>query len=121
MKNRYNKILLALSCCSLSLLAFLLFSYKSNMVETNITTCENKSMESVVEFNTAISPESEKISPDRITYIEGFYYEPLSEEIISRIYGISYKEDCPVSYDELRYVNVQYYSFLHLFQNMFRP
>ena len=117
MKNRYNKILLALSCCSLSLLAFLLFSYKSNMVETNITNCENKSTESIVEFNTTILPESEKIYPDRITYMEGFYYEPLSEEIISRIYGISYKEDCPVSYDDLRYVNVQYYNFAHEIEN----
>ena len=54
---------------------------------------------------------SETISPDRITYMPDFYYEPLSDEIIGRIYGISYKTDCPVPYEELRYVHILHINF----------
>ncbi|MBR1692364.1 MAG: M15 family metallopeptidase [Lachnospiraceae bacterium] len=49
--------------------------------------------------------------PDRITYQTGFYYEPLTEEIKQRIYGLSYKEDCSVPYEELRYVVVRFVNF----------
>ena len=71
------------------------------------------------------------IHPDRITYKDGFYYEPLSEEMINHITGISYpvtenekdslaveacnivssKEDIQVSYDELCYVSILHYNF----------
>lgn len=50
-------------------------------------------------------------NPDRITYQPDFYYEPLSEDIRKRITGLSYKEDCPVPYDDLRYVSVLYVNF----------
>lgn len=70
-------------------------------------------------------------NPDRITYKESFYYEPLSTDMIKRITGISYpvtedkKDTTPVtavnivnsadeiqiSYEDLRYVNVLYYNF----------
>lgn len=48
---------------------------------------------------------------ERITYHDNFYYEPLSDDIINRIYGISYREDCPIPYEELRYVKVLHYDF----------
>lgn len=68
---------------------------------------------------------------DRITYKENFFYEPLSDDIIQRITGISYPvtadkkdtvsvtavnianspDEIQVSYDDLRYVNVLYYNF----------
>lgn len=48
---------------------------------------------------------------DRITYQPDFYYEPLSDDIKKRITGFSYKEDCPIPYDELRYVSVLYVNF----------
>lgn len=68
---------------------------------------------------------------DRITYKENFYYEPLSDDIIQRITGISYPvtadkkdtvsvtavnianspDEIQVSYDDLRYVSVLYYNF----------
>lgn len=74
------------------------------------------------------------ISPDRITYQENFYYEPLSEELRLYITGISfpatklkvalneavelsdsssaYSEDIPeISYDDLSYVHVMHYNF----------
>ena len=52
-----------------------------------------------------------KIHPDRVTYQEGFYYEPITDKIKARIYGLSYKTDCTVSYEDLRYVRVLYCNF----------
>ena len=57
------------------------------------------------------TPSSETVSPDRITYMPDFYYEPLSDEVIDRIYGFSYKTDCPVPYEELRYIHILHINF----------
>ncbi len=40
-----------------------------------------------------------------------FYYEPLSEDIISRITGISYTENPNISLDDLRYLSLLYVDF----------
>ncbi|MCH5263905.1 MAG: M15 family metallopeptidase [Lachnospiraceae bacterium] len=49
---------------------------------------------------------------DRTTYQDGFYYEPLSENIKERITGISYPETgCTVPYEDLRYVGLLYVDF----------
>lgn len=53
----------------------------------------------------------EVISPDRITYAEGFFYEPLSEEIKEKITGVSFHENDNITYDDLRYLNVLYVDF----------
>ncbi len=70
-------------------------------------------------------------NPNRVTYEQGFYYEPLSEEIKARITGISYPvaeskatetavpainmiadDTAPaVSYEDLRYLSVLHYDF----------
>ena len=55
-------------------------------------------------------PEPEP-SPERITYMDGFYYEPITNEIFNRISGISYPVDCTVPLDELRYVGLMYVDF----------
>ncbi len=55
-------------------------------------------------------PEPEP-SPERITYMDGFYYEPISNEVFKRISGISYPVDCTVPLDELRYVSLMYVDF----------
>ncbi len=58
--------------------------------------------------------ESEAPMPERVTYQNGFFYEPLSETVKNRITGISYPEDdsdIAIHYDDLRYVNVLYYNF----------
>lgn len=47
----------------------------------------------------------------RTTYKPDFYYEALSDDIKKRITGLSYKEDCPLSYDDLCYVSVLYVNF----------
>ena len=69
--------------------------------------------------------------PDRVIYKEGFYYEPLTEEIKKRITGISYpvtkdkqhttagkatnivntEDEIQISYDDLRYVSILHYNF----------
>lgn len=74
---------------------------------------------------------AQTVSADRTVYKEGFYYEPLSEEIKAKITGISYPisaseaaasavpvvnilddDTVPaVSYDDLRYLSVLYYDF----------
>ena len=58
----------------------------------------------------------ESIPENRVTYMEGFYYEPLSQEIIERITGCSYPaleadETIEISYDDLSYVVVKYVGF----------
>lgn len=40
-----------------------------------------------------------------------FYYEPLSNEIIDKISGISYVENENISLDELRYMHILHYNF----------
>ena len=57
------------------------------------------------------SDPSDAISPERITYMDGFYYEPISNEVFKRISGISYPVDCTVQLDELRYVVLKYIDF----------
>lgn len=50
--------------------------------------------------------------PDRTTYKEGFFYEPLSEAVKERITGISYPESgCTVPYEDLNYVGLKYIDF----------
>ena len=65
------------------------------------------------------------LSPERVTYKEGFYYEPLSNDLISYITGISYPappseasentlnegEQNDISYADLRYVHIIHYDF----------
>ena len=51
-------------------------------------------------------------NPERTVYRDGFYYEPLSDEIKERITGISYpKEGCTVPYEDLNYVGLLYVDF----------
>ncbi len=48
---------------------------------------------------------------DRVTYSQGFYYEPLPEDIIDKITGVSYVENDNISLDDLRYVVLLYNDF----------
>ena len=49
---------------------------------------------------------------ERTTYKEGFYYEPLTDEVKDRITGISYPESgCTVPYEDLAYVGLLYFDF----------
>lgn len=48
---------------------------------------------------------------DRCTYQEGFFYQSITDDIKMRINGLSYKSDCTVPYEDLRYVSVLYEDF----------
>lgn len=52
-------------------------------------------------------------NPNRIVYKEGFYYEPLGEEMKNYITGVSYPADGAeeISYEDLNYVHVLHYNF----------
>lgn len=55
---------------------------------------------------------SMETNSNRTAYQPGFYYEPLSDEIIGRITGISYPETgCTVPYEDLNYVGLLYIDF----------
>ena len=49
--------------------------------------------------------------PDRTYYKDGFYMEPIDEDLKKRITGVSYPEDCPVNLDVLRHLGVRYIDF----------
>ncbi len=52
------------------------------------------------------------MNPERTTYQDGFYYEPLSDEVKEWITGISYPESgCTVPYEDLHYVGLLYVDF----------
>ena len=60
----------------------------------------------------AEEPDTMEQHPDRITYEEGFYYEPLTKSVKERITGISYPESgCTVPYEDLNYVGLKYIDF----------
>lgn len=48
---------------------------------------------------------------DRYVYQDGFFYQSLTPDVKERINGLSYKEDCTVPYEDLRYVSVLYEDF----------
>ena len=57
-------------------------------------------------------PSDMTTNSDRITYQDGFYYEPLDDSIKQRITGISYPETgCTVPYEDLSYVGLLYIDF----------
>lgn len=54
---------------------------------------------------------AKEMTANRTIYQPDFYYEPLSEDMKQRITGVSYKEDCPLPYEDLRHVSVLYVNF----------
>lgn len=55
--------------------------------------------------------DNQDMNDTRTVFQEGFYYEPLPDQVKERITGISYKENPDITYDELRYLKVLYYDF----------
>lgn len=85
-------------------------SSESSISDDFLATDESVSLEEL--SSSQLQPKiSENISPERVTYMPDFYYEPLSDEVINKIYGISYKADCPVPYEDLRYVHILHINF----------
>ncbi len=59
----------------------------------------------------ATDGESGTPSSERVTYMDGFYYEPISNDVFKRISGISYPVDCTVPLEDLNYVGLKYIDF----------
>lgn len=90
--------------------------------ETESIMDETESMEEATAQNVSeesststVEPTSETSEPhpDRFTYAEGFFSEPITPAVEERITGISYPADgsAEVSLDELAYLNVKYNDF----------
>lgn len=82
------------------------------------TPMEPEKMTTSEDTNTALltgaSLNGELMADARITWAEGFYFEPLSEDLARYITGISYPEDVPspaITVAQLCYVHVLYYDF----------
>lgn len=86
-------------------------SVEMNMEETQETVSTNDTtIENLTEEDFCSSP----VSPNRVTWADGFFYEPITPEIESRIRGISYPEDdsdIAITLSDLSYVNVLYNNF----------
>ena len=90
------------------------------MIETQETASPESDTEET-ETQTESSTEAETTADETETSIEdasseddliySFYYEPLSEEIIAKITGVSYVENENISLDDLRYVHILHYNF----------
>lgn len=48
---------------------------------------------------------------EKIVYMDGFYYENIPDEIVSKISDVSYKENDNISLSDLRYVVLKYIDF----------
>lgn len=97
----------------------------------NTASTENKNDDDINHIEKNSEDDNMTVNPDRVVYQNGFYYEPLSEEMIKRITGISYPvteaekehtmteavnivnsaKDIQVSYDDLCYMSVLHYNF----------
>lgn len=73
-------------------------------ISSNETYIDEKEEETVM-------PELVSLSDDRSTYEEGFFYQSITADVKLRINGLSYKADCTVPYEDLRYVGILYYDF----------
>lgn len=57
------------------------------------------------------SEEDAAMHPDRTYYCDGFFYEPLTPEIIDRVKDVSYHDNDQITYEDLYYLNVLYCDF----------
>lgn len=103
-------------------------------IDEDLSSVVNESSNSIEDMGSTVQESEDNVMmnhPDRIVYNDGFYYEPLSEDLKRRITGISYPvteaqkeqtvveainivssaEDIAVDYEDLCYVSVLHYNF----------
>lgn len=92
-----------------------LFSAITVLVIISCTCCSRnqkfKETDALVTHNNETTYDNDPFSELRVTYSDGFTYEPISPAIEKRITGKSYPKDCPFSLANLRYLQVKYYDF----------
>ena len=87
------------------------------VISSSASSDELSSMEASTECTSAGSTSSdETFSSDssfeeRVVYMDGFYYEPIPDNIKEKIMGVSYKENNNVLLDDLRYCVLLYVDF----------
>lgn len=86
-------------------------SISNNSVSTDSVSANSVSTNSISADSVSTNFVSDEAASDRVTYQDGFFYESISDDVKKRIYGLSYKKDCTVPYEELRYLNVDYIDF----------
>lgn len=97
-----------LSGMKASISSYITIAFKTGEEVTIYTGTEIKqTIEALEEEEQALVAES----PERVTVSEGFFYQPITEDVKERIYGLSYKENCTVPYEDLNYVGVLYVDF----------
>lgn len=76
-------------------------------------TVSNEMSEDDTSSNVENASQTDAPHPDRFTYAEGFFSEPITPAVEERIVGISYPADgsAEVSLEELAYLNVLYNDF----------
>ena len=87
---------------------------ESPVTEPKDTEAEESTKEESLCSYPTVDDMNSSVHPERVTYAEGFFYEPISAEVESRIRGISYPEDdtdIEVSLSDLSYVGVLYNDF----------
>lgn len=82
-----------------------------NDMQVMVEVEDNKKQDAIhIEKNTADEEASEEKDLSE-NVIDSFTSEPLSQEVINRISGISWKQGAPVGFDDLSYVKVMYWGF----------
>lgn len=83
----------------------------SNTTNTDISDNTTTPTDETGHIEESLTPEP--VSPERVTYKEDFYYEPLSEELIAYITGVSYPAEGAeeISYEDLSYVHILHVDF----------
>ena len=75
------------------------------------TTTEESDQENNLKNDSAVISNDKNTDYEVQDITKSFYYEPLSEDTISRITGISYTENPNISLDDLRYLSLLYVDF----------
>lgn len=79
--------------------------------DSQITQSEETEMTNQSTVSSNSYQEEAQKSADRVNYADNFYYESLTDSVKERIYGLSYKEDCTIPYEDLRYLSLLYCDF----------
>lgn len=108
MKKSFRIILFSICVILFAVNVIMIIKIKTDKRETDEVI---DSIQKNVEIDTNSKYDSGEVAKMRITLTEGFYYEPLSEELKQRITGKSYKENAKLDYSDLRYIKVKYIDF----------
>lgn len=70
---------------------------------------ENDYLKTIADYKAGDIVEEEVLDPDHMD--KYFISSPITDEIFSRIHGLSYKSNCTVPKEDLRYLKVLHYNF----------